>query len=230
MKKNLLKYSLEFLVIVLGISVSFWLNEYKNSLDSDTKEIQVYHNLLISLNASEDRIEERKAVFKFDVDILDNLFDLSDFNSYNYKDLLIATTDWRGFAINKEMYSLLKEDGSIGHIKSVDLKIAIQQFYKFGDGAIRGNLEDDKIIQREVLKYLNFNYPELVLNSNKVSNSDSEIKLFKKKLKNDLTLRSLLQSKQRFMRNKYKGLLIYGNLFQQLRLSLREQLNLNSFD
>tara|TARA_B110000046_G_C12977447_1_gene391789 strand:+ start:931 stop:1572 length:642 start_codon:yes stop_codon:yes gene_type:complete len=213
----------------VGISISFWLNEYKNSVDSDTKEIQVYHNLLTSLNDSEDRLEERKVVFKFDVDILDNLLNLSDFNSYNYKDLLIATTDWRGFGFNQEMYSLLKEDGSIGHIKSVDHKIAIQKFFKSGDGAIKGNLEDDKIIQREILKYLNFNYPELVLNSN-LSNSDSKIKLFKKKLKNDLTLRALLQSKQRFMRNKHKVILNYDNLFQQLRLSLREQLNLKSFD
>jgi hypothetical protein len=229
-KKNIFKYTLEFVVIVLGISISFLLNEYKNSVDSDTKEIQVYRNLLTSLNDFEDKLEERKTVFKFDVDILDNLLDLSDFNAYNYKDLLIATTDWRGFGFNQEMYSLLKEDGSIGHIKSVYLKIAVQNFFKNGDGSIKGNLEDDKIIQREILKYLNFNYPELVLGSNNLSNSDLKVKLFKKKIKNDLTLSALLQSKQRFMRNKHKAILNYDNLFQQLRFSLREQLNLKSFD
>jgi len=41
----------------------------------------------------------------------------------------------------------------------VELKIAIQKFFKSGDREIKGNLEDDKIIQREILKYLNFNYP-----------------------------------------------------------------------
>jgi hypothetical protein len=45
-----------------------------------------------------------------------------------------------------------------------------------------------------------------------------------------LTLSALLQSKQRFMRNKHKAILNYDNLFQQLRFSLREQLNLKSFD
>ena len=63
----------------------------------------------------------------------------------------------------------------------VELKIAIQKFFKSGDREIKGNLEDDKIIQREILKYLNFNYPELVFNRNNLSNSDSKIKLSKKK-------------------------------------------------
>ena len=44
-KKYLLKYSLEFLVIVMGISVSFWLSNYQESVDNAEKEIQVYNDL-----------------------------------------------------------------------------------------------------------------------------------------------------------------------------------------
>ena len=42
MKKYLIKYTFEFLVIVIGISVSFWLNNQNESL----KEIRLEKNLV----------------------------------------------------------------------------------------------------------------------------------------------------------------------------------------
>ena len=38
MKKNLLKYSLEFLVIVMGISLSFYLQQYVKGKDDIKKQ------------------------------------------------------------------------------------------------------------------------------------------------------------------------------------------------
>ena len=45
MKKYLLKYSLEFLVIVMGISVSFWLNNWTEN----NKYKKARNEFLISL-------------------------------------------------------------------------------------------------------------------------------------------------------------------------------------
>ena len=50
-KKYLLKYSLEFLVIVMGISVSFWLSNYQESVDNAEKEIQVYNDLFNGISS-----------------------------------------------------------------------------------------------------------------------------------------------------------------------------------
>ncbi|MDB9889578.1 hypothetical protein OAC81_05315, partial [Flavobacteriaceae bacterium] len=60
MKKYLIKYSLEFLVIVMGISVSFWVNEWNNdrlnfssherdikSLISDLKNDSIKYELVL---------------------------------------------------------------------------------------------------------------------------------------------------------------------------------------
>ena len=51
LKKYILKYTLEFLVIVLGISISFWLNELsveKNENREKTYKYKVDH-LIISM-------------------------------------------------------------------------------------------------------------------------------------------------------------------------------------
>ena len=71
------------------------------------------------------------------------------------------------------------------------------------DGII-SNMEDDYIMQREILKYLNYNYPKLVLRNNEYDD-ESLILNFKSVLKKDLTLKSLIKAKHRFMSNKYEG-------------------------
>ena len=76
-KKYLLKYSLEFLVIVMGISVSFWLSNYQESVDNAEKEIQVYNDLFNGISTLDTRIKNRTFAFKFDLDIIENL--LEDF-------------------------------------------------------------------------------------------------------------------------------------------------------
>ncbi|MDA9584709.1 amidase family protein [Flavobacteriaceae bacterium] len=48
-KKYLLKYSLEFLVIVMGISVSFWLSNYHSAYSA----VAEYPNLTIPMGYKE---------------------------------------------------------------------------------------------------------------------------------------------------------------------------------
>ena len=160
MKKYLIKYSLEFLVIVMGISVSFWLSNYKDTIENAEKEIQVFDDLFNGISSIDIGIENRTEAFKFDLDIIENLLGLSDFENYNYDNLMVAVTDWRGFGLNQDTYSTLKEEGSLKYIKSKDIKIKLEKFYNSAGGDIISNMEDDIIMQREILKYLNYNYPD----------------------------------------------------------------------
>ena len=100
MKKYLIKYSLEFLVIAMGISVSFWLSNYKDTIENAEKEIQVFDDLFNGISSIDLGIENRTEAFKFDLDIIENLLGLSDFENYNYDNLMVAVTDWRGFGLN----------------------------------------------------------------------------------------------------------------------------------
>jgi len=45
MKKLTFKYLLEFVVIVLGISVSFWFDKYQNRIEDAKKERVVFSDL-----------------------------------------------------------------------------------------------------------------------------------------------------------------------------------------
>jgi len=224
MKKYLLKYSLEFLVIVMGISVSFWLSNYQESIDNAEKEIQVCNDLFNSVSSLYDEIEDRTLAFKFDLDIIENLLGLSDFNKYNYDDLMVAVIDWRGFDPNQETYSTLKEEGSLKYISSKELKVNLEKFYGSEGGYIISNMEDDIIMQREILKYLNYNHPILVLRNNEY-NDESLILNFKSVANKDLTLKSLIKAKQRFMLNKYNGILEYDKVQKELKGQIKSELD-----
>ena len=224
MKKYLLKYSLEFLVIVMGISVSFWLSNYQESIDNAEKEIQVCNDLFNSVSSLYDEIEDRTLAFKFDLDIIENLLGLSDFNKYNYDDLMVAVIDWRGFDPNQETYSTLKEEGSLKYISSKELKVNLEKFYGSEGGYIISNMEDDIIMQREILKYLNYNHPILVLRNNEY-NDESLILNFKSVVNKDLTLKSLIKAKQRFMLNKYNGILEYDKVQKELKGQIKSELD-----
>ena len=216
MKKHLLKYSLEFLVIVMGISVSFWLSNYKDSIENTEKEIQVFDELFNGISSLDIGIKNRTEAFKFDLDIIENLLGLSDFENYNYDNLLATITDYRGFGLNQDTYSTLKEEGSLRYIKSKDIKIKLEKFYNSAGSFIIPNTEDDKIMQRDILKYLNYNYPILVLR-NKEYDDESLILNFKSIVNKDLTLKSLIKAKHRFMSNKYEGILRYDKTQKELK-------------
>ena len=224
MKKYLIKYSLEFLVIVMGISVSFWLSNYQESIDNAEKEIQVCNDLFNSVSSLYDEIEDRTLAFKFDLDIIENLLGLSDFNKYNYDDLMVAVIDWRGFDPNQETYSTLKEEGSLKYISSKELKVNLEKFYGSEGGYIISNMEDDIIMQREILKYLNYNHSILVLRNNEY-NDESLILNFKSVVNKDLTLKSLIKAKQRFMLNKYNGILEYDKVQKELKGQIKSKLD-----
>jgi len=224
LRKYFLKYFLEFLVIVMGISVSFWLSNYQESVDNAEKEIQVYNDLFNGISSLDTRIKNRTFAFKFDLDIIENLLGLSDFNKYNYDDLMTAVTDWRGFGQNQESYSTLKEEGSLKYIAFKELKVKIEKFYGSAANVIILNMEDDVIMQREILNYLNYNYPKLVLTSNEYDDKSLMLN-FKSVLKKDLTLKSLIKAKHRFMSYKYKGILNYDKVQKELKVQIKSELD-----
>ena len=205
MKKNLIKYSLDFVVIVLGISVSFWVNERQNDKENKIKEIAVYENIKTELNDLTEMINERKNKFNYDLEIVNNLYDESSNLKYNYTELMVAITAYRVFNPNIEIYSSLKYDGSLKYISNSEIKVAINRFYS--SNLLYANMEEEIIVEREILNYLHVNYPLVLLNTDSKKLDDTnKINYFHNIIYNDLTFRSLLKSKQRFMMMKLQGI------------------------
>jgi len=69
MKKYLLKYSLEFLVIVMGISVSFWLNEISVEKNENRERLKVLNNLKTEIKDIQKYTGDRMKYWQDDIDL-----------------------------------------------------------------------------------------------------------------------------------------------------------------
>ena len=219
MKKIILKYVIEFSVIVLGISVSFWFDKYQTSLDNIDREKEVLSELSTELEVIENTVKNRDSVFRFDTENLirvinDNISDVT----FSYSELLIASIDYRGFSPSEEIYTSLKYDGGLKFIRNSKIKVAIESFYNGTKSGVLANTQDEIIVQREVLKYIQFNHPELLIEIGDMEISElDKIKFFTRIVQKDRTIKSLLISKLRFMKNKLIFLKDYRKSLEELK-------------
>ena len=79
-KKYIIRYSLEFLVIVLGVSVSFYFSELSKSRDLEILSISIQQNLLNEVKEIEEYIQEREIAFFSDTETITAL------QNKNYKE------------------------------------------------------------------------------------------------------------------------------------------------
>ena len=219
MKKIVLKYVIEFSVIVLGISVSFWFDKYQTSLDNIDREKEVLSELSTELEVIENTVKNRESVFKFDTENLVRVInDSITSTTFSYAELLIASTDYRGFSPSEEIYTSLKYDGGLKFLRNSKIKVAIESFYNGTKYGVVANMEDEIIVQREILKYIQFNHPQLLIEISDMEISELEkIKFFTRIVQKDRTLKSLLISKLRFMKNKLTFLKGYKNSLAELK-------------
>ena len=225
MKKVFIKYLIEFIVIVVGISVSFWFDKYQLSLDNIERENQIIKELLTEMDLIDSSVLSREKAFRFDYENLKNIINNNvQPDTFRYEELLIAATDYRGFSPSEEIYTSLKYDGGLKFIRNNQIKIAIEALYNGTKYGVIANMNDEIVVQRDVLKYIQFNYPSFLIDLDQRDLSENEkIAIFTKTVQSDKTLKSLLSSKLRFMGSKLKYLNNYKNSLQKLQSLMSEE-------
>jgi hypothetical protein len=136
LKKYIIKYALEFFVIVLGISFSFWINESKIERENIEKEQQVLSSLIQNISEIKVSLNKRKVV-------LDEENNLMNYLSQNWENLNIDSLvlvvaegkhiksfhnlflDYREFHPPSSEIQTIISDGSIGLIQNKDIKLKI---------------------------------------------------------------------------------------------------------
>ena len=80
LKKYFIKYTLEFFVIVLGISFSFFVQNVRQEKEIDSKRELIMKNLLDELESSQNYIIERKSEFEREMNYVNKLLNDSLFD------------------------------------------------------------------------------------------------------------------------------------------------------
>ena len=231
-QKNFLRYFVEFIVILSGVSASFWVEEYRESLQNDEEMYKVLNNLKMELDEIDTYCKEREIVFNKDSEII-NLLTNNQSNSLDSIILLVDSTfeievaiiDYRGFRPPMDRYNSIINEGTLKFVKSDKIKELLSQLNNTFYYYVRANVDDEKTIQQKISTYLIENYPEIILAENNIP-LNNYLNNLKKKIDNDLTLKAYLKTKSRTMYVKTFFLKEYNKTLLILRDEIEEYLSI----
>ena len=165
MKKYLFKYSLEFLVIVMGISVSFWLNNVKDETYKLEKEKEILTSLHLNLTEVKTSLDSR-------LEMLIEENNLMDYLSKNWrninKDSIVIEFENGGFIKSfhnifldyREYHPPITEinsiisDGSIRYLNNKEIKLNLSSLININLDFVVQNINSEIELQqsfREIL-------------------------------------------------------------------------------
>jgi len=217
MKKYLLKYSLEFLVIVMGISVSFYLEEIRVANELKTLSVDLKQNLLDEISEIESYMNERELAFKGDQTVLNSLQDIKISSLFNY----------RGFTPPVAFYNSLVNDGKIRYLESSSIKEELDKMHNVHYYYINENIKDEAVAQRKMIDYFQNNYPELLIESIETNSNADYVNEIYSKVRADIVLRSILFQKSLAITQKVVGFNRYKESLDKLKNTLLNDLNSN---
>ena len=135
MKKLLIKYSIEFFVIVISISVSFFVENVREDLEKDSRRIVVLSNLLNELESNKSYVDFHKKVLSENLQILESYLKdsltVDGIKNLNQNRFSPANAFFTAISFNPSVsiYNSLVNDGSLNLIKSPDIKARIDNLY-----------------------------------------------------------------------------------------------------
>ena len=227
---SILKYFIEFIVIVLGVSASFWVEEYREKLQNKEEKFKVLNNLKIELDEIDVFSLERKLMFTKDEKILYHLMSEDQLSIDSLKEIIksydeinIAVIDYRGFGPPLNRYNSIISEGTLKFVESDSIKQLLSQLHNTFFKYINANVSDEKIIQQKISLYLADNYPQTFLDQDQLSLDESIINL-RSIIMNDANFKAYLKIKLRTMTVKTFFLEKYYDTLVDLRDKIEKKL------
>lgn len=204
--KILIKYTIEFIVIVSGVSASFLGEEYREGLQNENERIKALNNIKIELDEIDTYCEERKNNYVKDRNVLkyllgneDYAFDSIDNLVQSSPGIAFALNDYREFQPPMNRYNSIINEGTIKFIKSDSVKQQLSELHNTFYSYLNSIVDDEKVIQQKLSFYLAENYPKVILLETYDTEKKTYYNLLNKAVNNDEILKALMYTKYRKM-------------------------------
>ena len=171
-KKYIIKYSFEFVVIVLGISVSFWLNELSIENQNEGERIKVLNSLKMEINEIKDYTYEREKTWVTDLRLLNEL--LLPRNGVIDTDSILKITTaksrietflviYRVFDPPMNRYYSIINSGDLKFVKSDKIKEILSRLHNTSFSYVETTVEYEKQLKQSFLPFISENHPDIIL-------------------------------------------------------------------
>tara|TARA_B100001778_G_scaffold76558_1_gene61677 strand:+ start:26 stop:736 length:711 start_codon:yes stop_codon:yes gene_type:complete len=204
--KIFIKYTIEFIVIVAGVSASFLGEEYREGLQNETERIKALSNIKIELDEINTYCEERRNNYVKDRNVLKYLLDNTSYAFDSIDNLVqsspgiaFALNDYREFQPPMNRYNSIINEGTIKFIKSDSVKQQLSELHNTFYSYLKSVVDDEKLIQQKLSFYLAENYPKVILLETYDTEKKTYYNFLSKAVDDDEILKALMYSKFRKM-------------------------------
>ena len=233
LKKYILKYTLEFLVIVLGISISFWLNELSIEKNEHRERLKVLNNIKTEIKDIQKYTADRMKYWQDDIDLY-TMFLSSEFEINSIKEITSSKSRveynliyYRDFEPPMNRYVSMINTGSFKFIKSERLKESLTRLHTINYSNINTSVQYEKLLKEHLIDIITKNHPNLLFASNDSQFSIEDYsKLLKTEKEKDPILKSNLIIQQKYFETKKSLLTLYIYTLEELEVELNKTLQL----
>ena len=234
-KKYIIKYSFEFVVIVLGISVSFWLNELSIDNQNEVERFKVLTSLKMEINEIRDYTYEREKTWMTDLRLLNELI-LPRGGIVDTDSILKITTAksrietflviYRVFDPPMNRYYSIINSGDLKYVKSNKIKEILSRLHNTSFSYVETTVEYEKQLKQSFLPFISQNHPEIILARDDSSVSMKKyIDIISKSIKNDKKLKANFIMVKRYLDYKLSFLRLYILSLEDLEREINLVLN-----
>ena len=219
-KKYLIKYSFEFVVIVIGISVSFWLNELSIDNQNEVERIKVLNSLKMEIKEIRDYTFEREKTWMTDLRLLNEL--LFPRNGLVDTDSILKITTaksrietflviYRVFDPPMNRYYSIINSGDLKFVKSDKIKEILSRLHNTSFSYVETTVEYEKQLKQTFLPFLSQHHPEIILARDDTSVSMKKyVDIISRSIKSDKKLKANFIMVKRYLDYKLSFLRLYN--------------------
>jgi len=233
-KNYIIKYSIEFIVIILGITVSFWLNEFSINSQNEKERVKVLVGLQAENNEIRNYCIQRRATWKIDMSIIDiflnkeiaksKKLDVSKITSSKNRIETIMVL-YRVFDPPLNRYYSIINSGDLRFVKSDKVKESLSRLHNTSFSYLKTAVDHEKQLKQNFIPFLTNSHPEIVLAKNSKDPSlGSYIDILSKAIDNDKKLRSNLVVLRGYLDNKISILDLYMLNLEDLEYEINSAL------
>jgi hypothetical protein len=167
-------------VIILGITVSFWLNELSIDNQNEEERIKVLTSLQMEIDEIKYYCDGRKRTWEMDISLLNEFLYPSN-KIFNIDSVLKNTTSkirietfiilYRVFDPPMNRYYSIINSGDLKYVKSDKVKEILSRLHNTTFSYVETAVEHEKQLKQSFLPFLTINHPNVILarDNNKIS-------------------------------------------------------------
>lgn len=233
-KKNFLKYLFDFIVIVLGITVSFWFNQLSIKKNNNLERLKVLNNIEMEISEIENYTKERLNSWNDDIDLysefLSDKLDLQSIKNITSSKSRIEYNliYYRDFEPPMNRYNSMISSGNIKYIDSEKLKEILTRLHNLNYSNLKTTVEYEKSLKEQLIQILTKNHSNILLigDDNKTSLDNYSKELYNA-IKADNELKTNLIIQMKYFKTRVSLLKLYNYTLSELKDELSIQIEEN---